>query len=319
MAFLYCVSKTKKSLVKEMSYLNVKIESNNQAFCPFTLRCGSRLLSYSHPAVVGILNVTPDSFYDGGRHLAQSDYVKHAGEMIEQGADMIDLGVVSTRPGSVLPTPDEEARSFEKVLANLRREFPEVVISVDTCRSLPAKAAIEAGADIVNDVGSGVIDERMFETVAALQVPYILTHNPRGSESDPPGRNHTEEDGDLFDNFVAFMSERVDMLRRLGVADIILDPGFGFSKTLQQSYSILARLGDVKSLFPETPIMAALSRKSMIFKLLETTPQDSLVGTVALHATALMAGAQLLRVHDVRAAIQTIKVVEQVMKSRPNE
>lgn len=274
----------------------------------FSICCGGRLAVFDSPVVMGILNVTADSFYDGGRHLEVDDYVAHAVNMVADGADIIDIGVVSTRPGAQLLAPDEEARRLAGVVANVRRELPDTLLSVDTCFSLPARAAVEAGADIINDISGGAFDTEMFNTVAELGTPYILMHN-LGTPDHMQDNPHYD---DIFHDVVLFFSEKIARLRRLGVKDIVIDPGFGFSKTLQHNYQLFGYLGDLRQLFPNEPLLVALSRKSMIYKLLETTPDDALVGTTALHAAALLAGAQMLRVHDVKAAKQTIKVISEL-------
>lgn len=291
--------------------------NGNNYFSPFVLRCGSRLVSYDRPAVMGILNATPDSFYDGGRYTDEATIVERAEQMVREGADIVDIGVVSTRPGAVLLSPDDEARRLVAAVAAVRRHLPEAVISVDTCYALPARAAVEAGADIVNDIGGGDFDPAMFDTVAALQTPYVLMLNPYGSPEEPTGLSRIPADApdETMPQAVKFFSQRIAQLREKGVADIIIDPGFGFSKTLQQNYSLLANLGELRTLFPTTPLLVALSRKSMIYKLLDTTPDDALTGTVALHTAALLQGAQLLRVHDVRAARHTIKVTSELISN----
>lgn len=294
--------------------------TDNISFSPFVIRCGSRLVKFERQAVMGILNVTPDSFYDGGRHATTVLAVRRAVEMAEEGADIIDIGAVSTRPGAVMMLAEEEAPKLAAVVAAVRKELPEAVISVDTCYSLPVRAAVEAGADIVNDISSGAFDPSLFETVAALQVPYVLMHNPYAAPDNPAGIGNVErsdESGEqLLQSVVQNLSTLNARLRQMGVCDVIVDPGFGFSKTLEQNYSLMGRLKELKMLFPDNPMLVAISRKSMIYKLLATTPDDALAGTVALHAAALMSGAQLLRVHDVRAARQTIDVVNKLIGSK---
>ena len=279
----------------------------NNYFSSFSLRCGSRLIEYNVPAVMGILNATPDSFFDGGRYQADADILSRAVQLADEGADIIDIGVVSTRPGATLLSPDDEAKRLQHVVGLVRRELPDAVISVDTCWSLPARVAIEAGGDIVNDISGGAFDPQMFQTVADLRTPYVLIHNPFGTPSDPSGR--TVQHPCDFTSFCTHLSTLADRLHNLGVADVILDPGFGFSKSLDDNYRLFNRLDEIRLLFPNDPLLVAISRKSMIYKLLNTTPDDALMGTTALHAAALLAGTQMLRVHDVRAARQTIKVM----------
>ena len=279
--------------------------TENISFTPFSLRCGARLLTYERPALMGILNVTADSFYDGGRYLGEEQMLARAKQLHEEGTDIIDIGVVSTRPGAQLLSPDEEARRLAPAVAAVRRLLPEAVISVDTCFALPARAAVEAGADIINDIGGGALDEAMFDTVAALRTPYILMHN-QGTPDHMQDHPHYDH---LLREVALYFSQRLERLHDLGVHDVLIDPGFGFAKTLQHNYQLLAEVATLRRLFPNNPLLVALSRKSMIYKLLETTPDDALVGTTALHAAALLMGAQLLRVHDVRAAQQTITLI----------
>lgn len=285
--------------------------SENNSFNPFVIRCGGRLLSYDRPAVMGILNCTPDSFYDGGRYLTDAQIVGRAAQIINEGADIIDIGVVSTRPGAELIPVEIEAERLSSVVRLIRNYWHDVVISVDTCFAHCARMAVENGADIVNDISGGLFDDKMFDTVAQLGVPYVLMHN----RAKPSIMSDVTEYDDLFQHVVNFLSERINRLHQLGVADIIIDPGFGFSKTLDQNYELMSRLGDLHLLFPRQPLLVALSRKSMIYKLLDTTPDNALEGTVALHAAALLDGAQMLRVHDVRAAVQTVTIVQKLMNA----
>ena len=286
------------------------------------MRCGSRLLRYDKPAVMGILNVTADSFYDGGRYQTEDQMLARAEQMVAEGVDIIDIGAVSTRPGAQLLSPDEESRRLVAAVSAVRRRLPDAVISVDTCFALPARAAVEAGADIINDISGGAFDSAMFATVAELHTPYVLMHNPFGNAADPAGMDYIRSCNDLekdpSPDVILRLSTSVAQLRKMGVADIIIDPGFGFSKSLEQNYRLLARVSELRQLFPDCPLLVALSRKSMIYKLLGTTPDDALIGTIALHAAALMQGAQLLRVHDVRAARQTIEVINLLVTNALN-
>lgn len=275
-------------------------------FSPFTLCCRGRLVDFSRPAVMGILNVTPDSFYDGGRHKSEADIVEHARQMLADGADIIDIGVVSTRPGAQLLEPAEESRRLAPIVRLLRQELtPDTLLSVDTCYSLPAEAAVRAGADIVNDVSGFQFDDRMPEVVAELQTPYILMHT-RGTPATMQQPQNTAY-SDLVGEMALYFSSRLDRLRRCGVKDVILDPGFGFAKTVEGNYQALLGLDRLCRLFPDTPILAALSNKSMISRRLgipgPQLPRDreSLeLGTLALNTVALARGARLLRVHTPR-------------------
>lgn len=292
--------------------------SENYSFKPFSLRCGNRLVAFDRPVVMGILNVTPDSFYDGGRYLTDSQIVDHAGAMLAEGADIIDVGAVSSRPGAALLPPDEEAERLVPVVEKLVKTFPDAILSVDTCYALPATAAIGAGAHIVNDISGGMLDPEMYPAIARLGVPYILMHNQFENTATDGKRlsmNPSPHYEDLLTDVTRYFSERLDTLHRLGVSDVVIDPGFGFAKTLDHNYRLFAQLTHLKAIFPNTPLLVAVSRKSMIYKLLDTTPDDALIGTAALHAAALLAGAQLLRVHDVKAARQTIDVITRIQNS----
>lgn len=274
------------------------------SFLPFSITARQKMRTFDRPAVMGILNATPDSFYDGGRHADSQSVLRHAQWLLDEGADIIDLGVVSSRPGAQLLPPDEEAARLAPLVALLREHFPDVLLSVDTCYSLPARKAVEAGADIVNDISGGQFDPLMFPVVAELQVPYILMHT-RGL----PGEMQRLTDyDDIVADLACYFSDKLDQLYRLGVKDVWIDPGFGFAKTLEQNYELLRRLDELTSLFRE-PLLTALSRKSMIYKRLGCTPDEALDGTVALDAIALSKGSRLLRVHDPRPARQTVALL----------
>ena len=263
-----------------------------------------QLVTFARPAVMGILNITPDSFYDGGRYRDAVTMLAQARKLLADGADILDVGAASSRPGAELPPPEVEAQRLDEAVRLIRSELPEAIISVDTCYSIPARTAIEAGADIVNDISGGQFDEQMFQTIADMQVPYILMHN-RGL----PGvmQQMTGYD-DIVSDLTRFFSQRLDNLYRLGVKDIWIDPGFGFAKTVEENYELLHRLDELTSLFRE-PLLTALSRKSMIYKRLGTTPDEALTGTVALDAIALEKGSRLLRVHDPKPAVETIRLL----------
>lgn len=275
-----------------------------QKFTSFSITAQGRLVTYDRPAVMGILNVTPDSFYDGGRHNDPTALVDHARWLLAEGADIIDIGVVSSRPGAQLLPPETEAQRLTEAVKLVRSAFPEAILSVDTCYSLPARKAVEAGADIINDISGGQFDKEMFQVVANLQVPYILMHN-RALPSEM--QQHTGYD-DIVDDLTKYFSQRLDTLYRLGVKDIWIDPGFGFAKTVEENYELLHRLDELTSQFRE-PLLTALSRKSMIYKKLNTTPEEALNGTIVLDAVALEKGSRLLRVHDPRPAVETIKIL----------
>ena len=273
-------------------------------FTPFSITVHGKLVNFDRPAVMGILNITPDSFYDGGRHTTPDAFLAHARQLLADGADIIDIGASSSRPGAQLIPPDEEARRLVEAVTLIRKEHPDAILSVDTCYSLPASKSIEAGADIINDISGGMFDDQMFTTVAALQVPYILMHN-RALPSEM--QQHTGYD-DIIDDLTKYFSSKLDTLYRLGVKDIWIDPGFGFAKSVEENYELLHRLDELTSLFRE-PLLTALSRKSMIYKPLGITPDEALDGTIALDAVALEKGSRLLRVHDPKPAIQSIRLL----------
>lgn len=271
---------------------------------PFSITVRGQVVTFHRPAVMGILNITPDSFYDGGLHNTPDAMLSHARWLLSEGADIIDIGASSSRPGAQLLPPDVEARRLSEAVSLIRAELPDAILSVDTCYSLPARHAVEAGADIVNDISGGAFDKDMFHTVADLQTPYILMHN-RALPSEM--QQHTGYT-DIIDDLTKYFSEKLDTLYRLGVKDIWLDPGFGFAKNLQENHTLLHRLHELTSLFRE-PILTALSRKSMIYKPLGITPDDALPGTIALDTAALLQGSRILRVHDPKPALQTIQLL----------
>ena len=267
------------------------------------IRIREQLRDFSTPWVMGILNFTPDSFYDGGRYRTDSQLLEHAEKMLQEGADVIDVGAVSTRPGAADIPAEEERGKIEHLVSLLRKEFPEAVVSVDTWRAEVAESAILAGADIINDVSGGTFDARMAEVVGRYQVPYVLMHTtakPNCMQQQVMGENPLAE-------MMQFFGNQLDIFKKAGCKDIILDPGFGFGKTLEQNYFLLRNLHAFKIF--EMPILVGISRKSMIYKLLETTPEHSLNGTTVLNTLALLQGANILRVHDVREAVEAVKLV----------
>lgn len=262
------------------------------------------LVSLDTPKVMGILNVTPDSFYQGSRTSALEDIVTKAGQMLEEGAFILDIGGYSTRPGADDISIETELERVLPAIEAIHKAFPDAYISIDTFRSGVAKAAVAVGASLVNDVSGGNLDDQMFKTVAALKVPYILMHM-RGT----PGTMKELTNYDhLLNDIASELSAKCSTLKSLGVADIIIDPGFGFAKTIEQNYDILRNLGYFKRL--KLPILAGLSRKSMIYKRLDSTAQEALNGTTALNMAALINGASILRVHDVKEASETIKLYQ---------
>lgn len=259
-----------------------------------------KLTTYAMPVVMGIVNFTDDSFYSGSRCGSEEAVLKMAERHIAEGCDWLDVGAVSTRPGAGdLPAEVEKNRIVEAVSA-LRQRFPEIPISVDTWRADVAAAAVEAGADIINDISGGTFDAKMFDTIAELKVPYILMHT---SAKPSEMQDKTQYDNILSD-ILKFFGDRIRCLREKGVSDIIIDPGFGFGKTVAQNYHILRDMLFFKEL--GCHVLAGVSRKSMIYKPLNTTPEESLVGTAVVNYAALQNGADILRVHDVKAAKEVI-------------
>ncbi|MBX0291559.1 dihydropteroate synthase [Hymenobacter sp. HSC-4F20] len=270
-----------------------------------TLRCpGGRLLDLSQPRVMGILNLTPDSFFAGNRISSQDELLRRAEQMLRAGAAVLDLGGYSTRPGAEHISTNEEKQRLLPAVEAVRREFPEVFLSVDTFRADVAAEAIAAGADILNDVSGGTLDEAMLPTAGRLGVPYILMHM-RGTPQTMT--QHTHYEGDLVLELVRYFRDKLAELRRHGVVDVVLDPGFGFAKTPTQGHELLRRLRELHVL--GLPILAGLSRKSMVYKPLGLTPDAALAGTITVNTLAVLNGVRLLRVHDVAEAVQTIQLV----------
>lgn len=261
-----------------------------------------RIVDFDFPMVMGVLNATPDSFFESSRDLSAQGAVDKAGAMIEEGAAILDVGGYSSRPGADDVSPQEEMDRVIPVLEAIRKSFPDDLISVDTFRSDVAQSSVLAGADIINDISGGDLDEKMFDTVARLKVPYILMHmqgNPKNMQVAPKYQNVVDE---IIDGF----SGKIQDLRKRGVHDIILDPGFGFGKTVDHNYEILRRLGELEIF--NSPILAGVSRKSMINKVLNTKAVEALNGTTALHVYCLENGASILRVHDVKPAVEAVKI-----------
>ncbi len=274
-----------------------------------SININGELLDFSTPLVMGILNVTPDSFYSGSRKQSEEEIVSRVCQILEEGGRIVDIGGQSTTPTSTLIPAKEELKRLEPTLRLVRKEFPNTILSIDTFYSEVAGPAVEKyGVNIINDISGGQIDDNMFETVARLNVPYILMHM-RGTPQTMQQHTH-------YDNFIQdilyYFSEKISKLNLLGVNDIIIDPGFGFSKTTDQNYQLMAYL-KYFNIF-DVPILVGISRKSMIYKLLECTPQESLNGTSALNTFALLSGANILRVHDVKEAVECVKIVEKISK-----
>lgn len=269
-----------------------------------TLNCKGTLLDLSRPRIMGILNTTPDSFFDGGVHNSVDAALAQAEKMLKQGADLLDVGGMSSRPGAELIDADEELRRVIPVLEALHQSFPEALLSIDTFRGKVARAAVDAGACMINDISAGSLDSSLLPTVLELQVPYVLMHMqgaPKTMQQKPEYKQVVEE---VFD----FLNERMQNLRAQGLHDIVLDPGFGFGKSLSHNYQLLKNLHIFK--LGGAPVLAGISRKSMICKALGVNPGKALNGTTALHMVALQQGANILRVHDVKEAAECIRLYE---------
>ncbi len=273
------------------------------------IKCGNEKVNLSRPVVMGILNVTPDSFYDGGKYNNQSTILKRATQILEEGAEIIDLGAYSTRPGAKNISAKEEYERMAPAVEILREHFPNTVLSIDTFRAEVAqKIVTEFGDCIINDISGGTMDKEMFSTVAQLQVPYIMMHiqgTPQTMQQNPKYDN-------LIEDICDFFTERIAQLKNLGVEDIIIDPGFGFGKTIEHNYEIVAKLEAFQRF--NMPILAGLSRKSMIYKFIGGSPETSLNGTSILNTMCLERGANILRVHDVKQAVESIQLVEKVFQ-----
>lgn len=274
------------------------------------IRVNGMLMDLSVPRVMGVLNITPDSFYEGCRSMEVDSIVRRADKILTEGADMIDLGAYSSRPGADDVSEEEEIVRLRSALEVLKVRYPSAVFSIDTFRSKVAEVCVkEYQASIINDISGGEIDSRMFETVAKLQVPYILTHiqgTPQSMQKAPKYENLRRE-------VLLFFSNKVKQLRDLKVNDIILDPGFGFGKSLQHNYHMMAHLDDFEIF--NLPLLVGVSRKSMIYKLLDTDPQGSLNGTTVLNTVSLQKGANIIRVHDVREAVEAVRIVSELRKN----
>ncbi|TFG78894.1 MAG: dihydropteroate synthase [Flavobacteriales bacterium] len=271
-----------------------------------TLNCKGPLIALSTPKVMGILNVTPDSFYDGGKYKNMEALLGQVDQMLQAGATFIDLGAYSSRPRSEHISETEELSRIVPVVTLLLKEFPDILMSIDTFRAKVAKACLGEGAAMINDISAGHLDSEMLPTVAAFQVPYIMMHM-RGT---PQTMQQQTGYGNLVQEVLYYFSERIAAARTLGMKDLIIDPGFGFAKTLSQNYELLGQLRLFHTF--ELPLMVGVSRKSMIQKVIDTDAKDALNGTTALHAYALTKGAQILRTHDVKEAIQCIKLMQRL-------
>lgn len=269
-----------------------------------TINCKGRLIDFEIPKVMGILNLTPDSFYDGGKFENETGMLRHVEKMLADGADFIDIGGYSSKPGAGPVSQDEELGRIIPAIAQILKHFPEVLLSVDTFRSEVARQSVMRGAAIVNDISAGNLDQNMMQAVAQLQVPYIMMHM-RGN---PTTMQKLTDYGDIVKEILFYFSDKIAKSRSLGINDLIVDPGFGFAKTLAQNFEIMQKL----DLFTLTglPLLAGVSRKSMVYNALGTSAEAALNGTTALNMLALTKGAKILRVHDVKEAVETVKLFQ---------
>ncbi len=267
------------------------------------INSNGKYMDFSEPKIIGILNITPDSFFDGGKYQEEKSIINKTDELISDGADIIDIGAYSSRPGAADISEKIEWQRLVGALKIIRKKYPDTVLSVDTFRSgIARKAVNDYNVNIVNDISGGKLDKNMHDTIAEMQIPYIIMHMP----GTPRNMQERTDYKDLIRDIVDYLGNQIYFLKKKGINDLIIDPGFGFGKTIDQNYQILAHLDALKIL--EYPVLAGLSRKSMIYRLLETTPGEALNGTIALNMLALLNGANLLRVHDVKEAKQTVRL-----------
>jgi len=260
-------------------------------------------LQYRFPKIMGILNLTPDSFFDGSRYRTEKAVLNRVSQMISEGADIIDIGAFSSRPGADFVSYNEERKRLIPFLKQIKKHFPQAVLSIDTYRHQIAQEAIAEGAHIINDISAGNLDSKMFETIAQLQVPYIMMH----MQGQPKNMQNNPQYDQVVTNIMTFFEEKIAQLNRLNFNQIILDPGFGFGKTIAQNYEILQHLNRFNQL--SYPVLVGLSRKSMLYKPLHIKPEEALNATTVVNTIALLHGAQILRVHDVKQAVETLKIV----------
>ncbi|MDY4789009.1 MAG: dihydropteroate synthase [Bacteroidales bacterium] len=276
-----------------------------------TINLQGKLISLQKPLIMGILNLTNDSFFDGGKYINNVEKaVNHAKEMIDDGADIIDIGACSTRPGANLVSKEEELKQLIPVIKKIRKQFPDIIISIDTVWADVAKETINEGANIINDISAGQFDDQLFKVMGEIKAPYVLTHTP----STPDKMQERTHYDNIFLDISKYFAEKIEELRNLGVVDIILDLGFGFGKTVEQNYFLLNHIEDFKTF--GLPILTGISRKTMIHKPLAITPQQALNGTTFLHAFALINKSNILRVHDVREAKECVKLFELIENNK---
>ncbi|RXG12434.1 dihydropteroate synthase [Leeuwenhoekiella aestuarii] len=274
-----------------------------------SINCKGKLIYLDTPNVMGVLNITPDSFYDGGSYKDEQDILRQAEKMLNDGATFIDVGAYSSRPGATDVSVDEECMRLIPVVKLLVKNFPDILLSIDTFRAKVAREAVLVGASLINDISAGLIDDQMLQTVSELKVPYILMHM-RGTPQTMKALTQYE---DLVKEVISYLSERVAAARVLGINDVIIDPGFGFAKTVSQNFKLLNATDQLQIL--DLPLLIGLSRKSMITKTLDVDAQSALNGTTVLNTIALEKGASILRVHDVKEAVEAVKLYQTLIAS----
>lgn len=274
-----------------------------------SINCKGKLIDLATPRVMGILNVTPDSFYDGGKFANESEVLLQVEKMLNEGADFIDVGAYSSRPDAVDISDEEELSRLINTVELILKNYPDALISVDTFRAKVAKAAIEAGAALVNDISGGLLDAEMLPTVAQLQVPYIMMH----MKGTPQTMKNLAQYDNLMKEVIYHLSERLSAARALRINDVIIDPGFGFAKDIAQNFELLNKSEQLQML--DVPVLIGISRKSMIYKTLKVSPQEALNGTSILNTIALQKGASILRVHDVKEAVEAVKLLGMLSQS----
>jgi dihydropteroate synthase len=270
----------------------------------YTLNCKGRLLVIEKPVVMGILNLTPDSFYSGSRVQEMEQVLQRAGQMIDEGATILDIGGQSTRPGSNRISAEEELQRVLPAIKSIKEKYPSAFLSIDTYHSTVAKEAVDAGADMVNDISAGEMDKQMLSTVAAINVPYVAMHMKGTPETMQQNATYEDVTKEVVDYFI----HKMEACKNAGIKDIIIDPGFGFGKTIEHNFQLLKKL-EVLKIF-NVPVLAGLSRKSTIYKTLQLSAEESLNGTTVLNTIAITKGAAVLRVHDVKEAMQVIQLYE---------
>lgn len=266
------------------------------------INCKGQLIDLSQPRVMGILNITPDSFFDGGKYTSDEDFLNQTEKMLKEGATFIDIGAYSSRPNAAFVSELEELSRLLPVVELISKNFPDAILSIDTFRANVAELSIEAGAAMINDISAGLLDEKMMGVIADANVPYIMMHM-RGT---PQTMATLTGYDDIVKEMITYFSERIAAARSFGINDVIIDPGFGFAKTLDQNYEVLQKMELFQML--DVPLLSAVSRKSMIYKVLETNAEEALNGTTVLNTISLLKGAKVLRVHDVKEAVECVRL-----------